>query len=234
VSSVSEEGAHKFNISHHKIKVAPVKIHVMCDNMKKMTAANSRKRTYNQTARAEAAEATAARIVEVFHEFLKTDWYDDISLDQIAKAAGVTVPTVLRRFGSKEGLLGSVRDKMEREVDARRMVTPGDVVAIVDVIINDYEASAEMVLRVLAQEDRLPTLRELADYGRNQHRIWLREVFAPQLAGRKPAEQEWMLDGLMGALDIYVWKVLRQDRGRTPPEVAHYMRLMVKGILDGQ
>ena len=202
--------------------------------MNKAITPRKRKRAYNQTARAEAAEATAARIVAVFHDFLRTDWYDDISLERIAKAAGVTVPTVLRRFGSKEGLLEAVRDKMEQEVDARRMVTPGDVVAIVDVIVNDYEASGEMVLRVLAQEDRLPALKDLTDYGRNQHRIWLRQVFAPQLAGRKPAEQDWILDGLMGALDVYVWKVLRQDRGRTPPEVARHMRLMVKGILDGQ
>ena len=202
--------------------------------MNKATPSRPRKRTYNQTARAEAAEATAARIVDAFHAFLQTDWYDDISLERIAKAAGVTVPTVLRRFGSKEGILEGVRERMEREVDARRMVTPGDVVAIVDVIVNDYEVSAEMVLRVLAQEDRLPALKDLADYGRNQHRIWLTEVFAPQLAGRKPTEKDSILDGLMGALDIYVWKVLRIDRGRTPPEIARYMRLMVKGILDGQ
>jgi len=202
--------------------------------MNKANPSRPRKRTYNQTARAEAAEATAARIVDAFHGFLQTDWYDDISLERIAKAAGVTVPTVLRRFGSKEGILEGVRDKMELEVDARRMVKPGDVVAIVDVIVSDYEASAEMVLRILAQEDRLPALKDLADYGRNQHRIWLTDVFAPQLAGRTAAEKDWMLDGLMGAVDIYVWKVLRIDRGRTPPEVARFMRLMVKGILDGQ
>lgn len=202
--------------------------------MNKTNSARPRKRAYNQTARAEAAEATAARIVQVFHEFLQTDWYDDISLERVAKAAGVTVPTVLRRFGSKEGLLESVREKMEHEIDARRMVEPGDTVAIVDAIVNDYEASGEMVLRVLAQEDRLPALKDLADYGRNQHRIWLRQVFAPQLAGHKPAEQEWILDGLMGALDLYVWKVLRHDRGRSPPEVARIMRSLVKGIFDGQ
>jgi len=192
------------------------------------------KRSYNQTARAEAAEATAARIVEVFHEFLQTDWYDDISLERVAKAARVTVPTVLRRFGSKEGLLEAVRDKMEREIDERRIVPSGDIVAIVDGIVNDYEASGDMILRVLALEDRLPVLKELADYGRVQHREWLEQSFSPQLAGKTPAEVEWMLDSLMAALDLYVWKVLRKDRGRSPPETARIMRSLVKGILDGQ
>ena len=202
--------------------------------MNKTATSRPRKRAYNQTARAEAAEATAARIVAVLHDFLRTDWYDDISLEQVAKAAGVTVPTVLRHFGSKEGVLDAVRDKMEREIDERRAVKPGDVVAIVDALVNDYEAGGEMVLRVLAQEDRLAPMKELADYGREQHRTWLKDAFAPQLAGLTPAEVAWKLDGLMAAVDLYVWKVLRQDRGRSPPEVARIMRGLVKGIIDGQ
>ena len=123
---------------------------------------------------------------------------------------------------------------MEREIDERRAVPSGDVVAIVDGIVNDYEASGDMVLRVLAQEDRLPALKELADYGRTQHRQWLSQSFSPQLAGKSPEEAEWMLDGLMGALDLYVWKILRKDRGRSPPETARIMRSLVQGILDGQ
>jgi AcrR family transcriptional regulator len=202
--------------------------------MKKTKTSPPPKRPYNQTARAEAVEATAARVIEVFHGFLQTDWYDDISLDRVARAAGCTVPTVLRHFGSKEGLLDSVRDKMEREIDARRAVAQGDISAAVDVIVNDYEATGKMVLRVMAQEDRLAVLKELTDYGRMQHRDWVEASFAPQLAGLKPAEREWRLDGLVTALDIYVWKVLRIDRARSPPEVARYMRNLVKGILDGQ
>lgn len=202
--------------------------------MNKTVSSPPRKRAYNQTARAEAAEATAARIVDVFHEFMQTEWYDDISLERIAKAAGVTVPTVLRRFGSKEGLLAAVRDKMEREIDERRVVPSGDIVAIVDGIVNDYEAAGDMILRVLALEERLPVLKELADYGRRQHREWLEQSFSPQLAGKTPQEVEWLLDGLMAAVDLYVWKVLRKDRGLSPPETARIMRSLVKGILDGQ
>ena len=202
--------------------------------MNKATSSRPRKRSYNQTARAEAAEATAARIVDAFHEFLQTDWYDDISLDRVAKAAGVTVPTVLRHFGTKEGILEGVRSKMEREIDERRVAPSGNIVAIVDGIVNDYEASGDMILKVLALEDRLPALKELADYGRAQHRQWLSQSFAPQLAGKAPTEVEWTLDSLMGAVDVYVWKVLRKDRGRSPPETAQIMCRLVKGILDGQ
>lgn len=201
--------------------------------MNKQTA-SSRKRTYNQTARAEAAEATATRLVDAFFEFLKEDWYDDISLDRLAKAAGCTVPTVLRRFGSKEGLLEEVGWKLQRETNARRLVTPGDVTAAVDSVVNDYENGGRLVMRVLAQEDRLPAMKTFADFGRREHRAWITAVFAPQLKGMKPARRELVIDSLVTALDIYVWKVLRIDRGRSPPEVARVMRQFVQGILDGQ
>lgn len=213
--------------------LARPEIHVIRTNMNKTKTSPPRKRAYNQTARAEAAEATAARIVDEFYGFMTREWYDDISLDRVAKAAGVTVPTILRRFGSKEGLLAANRDKMQREVADRRAVKPGDVVAAVDAIVNDYEAAADIMLRIMAQEDRLPVLKEMTDFGRVQHRKWVAESFAPQLAGLKPAEREWRLDGLVTALDIYVWKVLRIDRGRSPPEVARFMRDLVKGILGG-
>ena len=202
--------------------------------MNKTKASPPPRRAYNQTARADAAEATAARIVDVFYAFMTSEWYDDISLDRVAKAAGVTVPTVLRRFASKEGLLEATKEKMEREVQARRAVRPGDIVAAVDAIINDYEAAADIMLRIMAQEDRLAILKELTDYGRRQHREWVEASFAPQLKGLRPAEREWRLDGLVTSLDIYVWKILRIDRGRSPPEVARFMRNLVKGILDGQ
>lgn len=206
----------------------------MKTNMNTTTSSKTRKRAYNQTARAEAAEATATRIVEVFHHLLMTEWYDSVSLDHVAKAAGVTVPTVLRRFGSKEGLLVAVRDKMQIETDARRRVPPGDMEAAIEVIISDYEESGDIMLRILAQEDRLPALKELADFGRVQHRRWISETFSPQLSAMKPAARELAIDSLMTALDIYVWKVLRCDRGRSRKEVSQVMGQFVKSILAGQ
>jgi AcrR family transcriptional regulator len=192
------------------------------------------KRPYNQTARAEAAEATAARILAVFTERLNSGWYDDIRLDQLAAEAGVTVPTILRRFGNKEGLLLAVWQSLETETDTRRITEAGNVVAVVNAVVNDYEAVGDLILRVLSQEDRLPALKEFTDYGRGKHRAWIMEAFAPQLAAMKPARRALATDGLLAALDLYVWKVLRRDRNLSPPEVARVMRQFVNGVLGGE
>lgn len=202
--------------------------------MNKKTPSQPPRRSYNRKSRADAAQATAARVVDEFYELMNHAWYDDISLDRVAKAAGVTVQTVLRHFGSKEGLLIAVREKVQGEVKARRTVEPGDITGAIAAVINDYEAAGPMMLRVLAQEDRLEILRAMTDVGRQEHRSWVSASFAPQLAGLTPAEREWRLDGLVTALDLYVWKVLRIDRERSPPEVARFMRNLVNGIIDGQ
>ena len=73
----------------------------------------------------------------------------------------------------------------------------------------------DLVLRLLAQEDRYPPIRQVADTGRAGHRRWVGEVFSPWLAGLSTAEAEARLDALVVATDVYVWKLVRRDMGRS-------------------
>src|SRR6516164_9274175 len=93
----------------------------------KSDAALSTKRAYRQGARAEAAEATGRRIVDAFLGALETRWLEDITLDQVAQEAGVTVQTVIRRFGGKDGLLMATAQELGRQVNSRRQVPVGDL-----------------------------------------------------------------------------------------------------------
>jgi AcrR family transcriptional regulator len=189
------------------------------------------RRSYRQGARAEAAARTAQAIVAAFGQLLESHWYDDVSLERVAQDAGTTVQTLLRHFGSKEGVLRAFAARLDQDVLARRGVAPGDVDAAIAGVVSDYEQVGDMVLRFLAQEDRIPTLRAIADFGRAGHRRWVRMVFAPWLDGIAPEEEERRLDGLVVALDLYVWKLLRRDRGRSEAEVRAYMKALICGIL---
>ena len=96
-------------------------------------------RRYSQSARAQSAEATARRIVDAFLAQLMEQWFDEITLDRVAADAGVTVQTVVRRFGGKEGLLAGAVKTMAPQVSARRATPPGDLGLLVDNLIEDYE-----------------------------------------------------------------------------------------------
>lgn len=199
--------------------------------MKKETAAKP-PRDYQQTARAEAAEASTRRIIEAFLKRAETEWFDKIKLDDIAADAGVTVQTVVRKFGSKMGLLEVAHKHMGESVAVRRVVIPGDLDSAIDALTRDYEEAGPLVLRLLDQEQMHPVLKPTLEVGRQGHRDWLKETFAERLKPLTPARRQATLDALVVAADIYVWKLIRLDMGRSIPAYKQIVRQMILAALE--
>jgi AcrR family transcriptional regulator len=166
-------------------------------------------------ARAEAAAATRERIIDAGVELFWERRSDEISLDAVAQRAGVTVQTVIRQFGGKEGLIAAGTERERARWTGQRNQAPaGDVAEAVRVLVEHYEAIGDQVLKLLAEEDRLPMLREHADYGRAFHRDWCARVFAPALEARgkrSATARERLFAQLMAICDVYTWKLLRRD-----------------------
>jgi AcrR family transcriptional regulator len=180
------------------------------------------------TLRAERASATRQRILEATRSLIPSP-SGDFTLEGVAEAAGTSVQTVLRTFGSKNDLIkaaiGSTR------LPERRNSSTGDVKAAVEALFNDYEQIGERVIWMLAEEHRIPELEEVAQNGRDTHRRWLEQTFAPHLKTLRGAPRKRTLLALVAATDIYVWKLLRLDLGvnRTDSE-AIVLRLVTGAI----
>jgi AcrR family transcriptional regulator len=188
-------------------------------------------RTYRQGARAAAAEATATRILDAFERRVREDWFDQIRLEDVARDAGVAVPTIIRRFGNKDGLLEATWERLGRRILERRSVATGDIDAAVRVIVEDYELAGDLVVRALAQEDRHPAFKPVNDVGRASHYAWTAAVFSPWLDVLAPERRRRALDALVTATDLYVWKLARRDMGRSPAQVAQLMHDLIGGII---
>jgi AcrR family transcriptional regulator len=182
------------------------------------------KRPYRQSARAAAAENLRKRIVAAFHNLLLKRWIDEITLDEVAVSAGTTRQTVIRLFGTKDGLLDAVMDLVRAEA-VPRTSTPVDVSgrAALESLIAHYEAVGDMVVRFLAQEERHSALRPLLAQGRHEHRAWVAERFGSTQSGLSEIERERQITRLIVATDIYTWKLLRRDFGKSQDEVLHLM-----------
>jgi AcrR family transcriptional regulator len=182
------------------------------------------KRPYRQSARAAAAENLRKRIVEAFHNLLLKRWIDEITLDEVAVSVGTTRQTVIRLFGAKDGLLDAVMDLVRAEA-VPRISTPADVSvrAALETLIAHYEAVGDMVVRFLAQEERHSALRPLLAQGRHEHRAWVAERFGSTQSGLSELERERQITRLIVATDIYTWKLLRRDFGKSQDEVLHLM-----------
>lgn len=172
------------------------------------------RRPYRMGARAEAAAETRRRILDAVIGLHMERYYDQISLDDVAGRAGVTVQTVLRRFGSKDRLIDAASEEVRGRVLGQRGEAPvGDVAGAVKNLLDHYEEWGDSALRLLTQEDRVPAFRKATYAGRALHREWVERTFAPLLAERTGEARERLLAQLVAVCDVYVWKVLSRDLG---------------------
>ena len=183
-------------------------------NMKKVEPDTQSKRSYRMGARAEAAEETRSRILDAVISLHMERYYDQISLNDVAGRAGVTVQTVLRRFGSKDGLIEAASEEASERVVSQRGEAPvGDIAGAVENLVDHYEEWGESTLRLLAQEDRVPAFRKATDAGRALHYEWVERTFAPMLAEREGEKRRRLLAQLVAVCDVYLWKILSRDLG---------------------
>lgn len=165
------------------------------------------KRRYRQEARARAAEKTRAAILDAAAARFSADPYDVVSLEQIAAVAAVTVQSVLRIFGSKEALFEAAAARAVAEIGAERQVAVDDDPAqAIALMCRIYERWGDITHRVLAQEERVPSIRAVAERGRAYHRRWVRSLFAGRLRGRSRARR---LAVLVSLLELESYRRLR-------------------------
>jgi AcrR family transcriptional regulator len=203
-----------------------------------MNAVIASRRPYRMVARAESAAATGERIldaaVEVFWELPR----ERITLEEVARRAGVTVQTVIRRFGGGDGLFAAAAEREAERVRRQRDQAPvGDAAGAVRVLLDHYESVGDRVLKLLADEQRVPGLRDITDRGRVLHREWCERVFAFALEGRAGVERRRRLAQLVAICDVYSWKLLRRDARLSRRQTELALVELLKPILespDGQ
>ena len=131
-------------------------------------------RPYQQVARAEATRDARRRIIGTFMNMLAETSFAEITLDAVASRAGSTRQTLIRYFGGKDGLMQSLCEHMSEEVQARRRMHPDATLdEHIVALVTDYEEVGDLIVQLLAQEARLPSLHNWLDIGRAGHREWI-------------------------------------------------------------
>jgi AcrR family transcriptional regulator len=188
-------------------------------------------RSYHKKARAEAERATGEAILDAAFAAFGRDSFDRVTLQQIAADSRVTVQTVIRRFGSKEELFEALVERERPRILASREAVDGDGLdAALRALVEHYEVDGDTILNFIAQERRVPLVREVVEEGRRVHREWVRrrcEVLLDPIEG--PERQEVLLAAI-AATDLYTWKLLRRDRGLELGQVHAVMMRLLNGL----
>lgn len=186
------------------------------------------------TARAAAAEATGEAILDAATEAFSTEPFDRVTLNDVASASGVSVQTVIRRFGSKERLFAAVGEREGSRIRASREVPADAPFAVaLDVLLDHYEADGDVVLHLLAQEQRVDSVAEVLQLGRRVHRDWVERHCAFAIGGRTGNDRERAIHAAIAATDLGTWKLLRRDLGLEREDVAAVVTALVEGIEKG-
>jgi AcrR family transcriptional regulator len=194
-----------------------------------MNAATPAGRSYTMTARARSVERTRESILDATVALHLERLAADIALDDIAGRAGVSVQTVLRHFGSRDGLVEAALTHAEGQVRAERRAPAGDLPGALRVLLDHYEARGDGVLLLLAQERSQELARRITGEGRRLHRDWVEETFAPHVAAADDGDE--LVDLLVVATDVYAWKLLRRDRGLSRAQTESRLHTLVSRVL---
>ncbi|GAA2367786.1 hypothetical protein Cme02nite_28360 [Catellatospora methionotrophica] len=180
-------------------------------------------RAYVQTARAAATEQTRRTILDATVDVVREQGSVEFTLGEVAGAAGVSVQTVLRHFGDRQGLFAAAIGHACDQVAAERAAAPGDPDTAVTVLFDHYERWGRAMLRLLGL-DTADALAATAQ-GRELHRAWVRHVFATG------PDDDAVTDLLVVATDLYTWRLLVLDLGLARATAEDRVRQLVTAIL---
>ena len=189
-------------------------------------------RSYDMRSRADAAAATGERILAAADARFAVQAYDEVKLDEIATDSGVTVQTVLRRFGSKEGLVRALVAVRQPEIVSARDAAPvGDAAAAVANLVDHYELEGATALQLLRQELRVPVFAEITAFGKAYHAAWVARVFRPWLVRVRGRDRQRLQAQLVAVCDVYTWHLLRNQAGLSKAATERAIRELVEGVL---
>ncbi|MBS0340758.1 MAG: TetR/AcrR family transcriptional regulator [Proteobacteria bacterium] len=189
-------------------------------------------RAYRQSVRASAVLDTARQIVDALAALLEERWFDEITLDDIAAAAGTTRQTVIRHFGSKAGVLSAMAAQMDASIREQRWGAPAQGVAdIVALLMDDYERTGDILVRTLGQEARIPEFAAVLDRGRKGHREWIEDMFKAWLDKLDGQARRDRLAQLLAQTDVWIWHLLRRSQGHSALRTQRLMTQAIERLL---
>jgi AcrR family transcriptional regulator len=154
-----------------------------------------------------------------------------MTLNAIAERAGVSVQTVIRRYGTKEGLIEAAIAEGASGIPAHRDTAPvGDISGALDVLLEHYERDGDSTLRTQEAEGHSEAARLIVTEGRRYHREWCARVFAPGLPPPSDPDHIVRLDAFVATTDLYLWKLLRRDLGRSLESTRATLLSLLKGL----
>lgn len=187
-------------------------------------------RRYRQQLRARALEDRRQAAADAAIALWLKGGLDAITLQAVANHAGLSLKSVVRYFGNKDGLLRACMEVAVGREEGEREVPVGDVGAVVEVLAQRYELIADRVVKNGDAELRYPAMRAWVDRARKSHREWLARAFAPWLPARGRVRSQ-RLGALFWATEVRCWWTVRHALGFDRKAATGVLRTLLDALV---
>ena len=186
-------------------------------------------RTYTKVARAAAEEQTRTALLDAAENAFFDRALGEQSLDAIAAAAGVSKQTLLRHYGSRDGLMHAAYRRAFDAVRHQRLQSPtDDVEGAVDNLLDHYEEVGERAMRIGTLGGGA-LLTEISTSARQLHYDWVEHAFGTWLAAAPHRDR--LRAALIATCDVQTWSILANDLGLDRAEVRATLLLTIRPLL---
>jgi AcrR family transcriptional regulator len=190
-------------------------------------------RPYKSVARAEARERTREALLDAAEATFFADRWERASLSEVADSAGVTKQTLLRHFGSKQGLLEAAWWRgIERVREQRWLAPTHDIPAAVDNLLDHYEVMGARAMSIAAGSGGGEAVAEVGRAARELHYEWVEHAFGSWLEryGGKPRVR--VRAALIALCDVHTWWLMSHDLALGRAEVRATLIQAISSLLE--
>ena len=186
----------------------------------------------------EKAARNQARILDTARSLLQSADASQVDMRDIARAAGVGVGTLYRRFGDKAGLLAAVVGEQERELQEAVLRGPAPLgpgapaderlAAFLDALASLTERNLDVLL---ATDATPPGRLKIGAYaGWHLHLVTLLRQVRPDL---KADDAGWYADLLLAPMDPQLYAEHRRCRGLGRSRIAANSKMLARAVIGG-
>ncbi len=186
----------------------------------------------------EKAARNQARILDSARSLLQSADASQVDMRDIARAAGVGVGTLYRRFGDKAGLLAAVVGEQERELQEAVLRGPAPLgpgapaeerlVAFLDALASLTDRNLDVLL---ATDATPPGRLKIGAYaGWHLHLVTLLRQLRPDL---KTDDVGWYADLLLAPVDPQLYAEHRRCRGLSRHRIAANIKMLARAVTGG-
>ena len=188
-----------------------------------------RRRSYDNTLRAEQAHATRERILDAAVAVLTDPAQRAATMADVARHAGVSEPTLYRHFGNREHLIAELERYAHDKLGARSFVEQLDELpAQIRAVYSTFRDKTPL-LRAVTQTG---VGREIRDHGSRRRFDKLREILAEE-CGHLPPEQIQALTALFRVMAGYeAFHRLTDELGVDPDDAADVTSWALTALIE--